>query len=385
MNSGIFRELADFHRFFWRTPRSDKRVVIYVEDGAYRAYLDGIIHELINMHGETVCYVSSDANDATLTSGEKGIRTFYLRALLPAFMRVVRCRVFIMTLTDLDQFHLKRSAYPVHYVYVFHSLVSTHMAFRPGAYDHYDSILCAGPHHVREIRKREELYGLPQKNLIEAGYFRLERIYSAYREFVKKKPPSGKPVALVAPSWGKHNIIESCGTKLIRTLLDDNIAVIVRPHPETIKRSPDIVRSLEETFSSYPDFTLERTVATDDSLLISDVLITDYSGIALEYAFGTERPVLFLDVPVKVHNPNYEELELEPIELRLRPQLGVAVSPRDIALVPLRVKELIAHRESYRRALAKLREEYIFAFGNSSEVSGRYIMNAIMGDERMLL
>src|SRR5438093_13437904 len=57
-------------------------------------------------------------------------------------------------LTDLDAYHLMRSAaYPVHYVYVFHSMVSSHMVFRPKAYDAYDTILCVGPHHTREIRQ----------------------------------------------------------------------------------------------------------------------------------------------------------------------------------------------------------------------------------------
>ncbi len=52
-------------------------------------------------------------------------------------------------------------------------------------------------------------------------------------------------------------------------------------------------------------------MTTDDSLLRADVLICDISGIALEYVFGTERPVLFLDVPLKIHNPRFKELEKE--------------------------------------------------------------------------
>jgi len=92
--------------------------------------------------------------------------------------------------------------------------------------------------------------------------------------------------------------------------------------------------------------TIERSVATDDSLLKSDVLICDCSGIALEYAFGTERPVLFLDVPRKIRNENYRELGLEPIELSLRSELGIIVSPEEVATVPAKIEALISEKKN---------------------------------------
>ena len=44
-------------------------------------------------------------------------------------------------------------------------------------------------------------------------------------------------------------------------------------------------------------------------------IITDWSGIAPEYAYGTERPVIYLDIPQKVVNEQFAELELEPNEV----------------------------------------------------------------------
>ena len=69
----------------------------------------------------------------------------------------------------------------MHYVYVFHSMGSTHMVDHENSYDHYDSLLCAGPHHVAEIRRREQLKGLPPKHLFAHGYPRLERLVEARR------------------------------------------------------------------------------------------------------------------------------------------------------------------------------------------------------------
>ena len=73
---------------------------------------------------------------------------------------------FIMTMPDLNQYQVKRSKYPVHYIYIQHSLVSLHMVCRKGAFDNYDTICCAGPHHVREIRAVEKKYGKKLLNMV---------------------------------------------------------------------------------------------------------------------------------------------------------------------------------------------------------------------------
>ena len=74
----------------------------------------------------------------------------------------------VLTMLDLQNFHLKRSLHPVRYAYVFHSMGSTHMVDHANSYDHYDSLFCVRPHHVAEISRREALHGLPPKHLFAA-------------------------------------------------------------------------------------------------------------------------------------------------------------------------------------------------------------------------
>ena len=65
-----------------------------------------------------------------------------------------------------------------------------------------------------------------------------------------------------------------------------------------------------------------------DSLFESDLLICDWSAMAIEYALGLGKPVLFVDVPPRVRNPNYAELGLEPMEMRIRRELGARPAAR---------------------------------------------------------
>ena len=289
-------------------------------------------------------------------------------------MTLVDRKVFVMTLTDLNQFHIKRSTHPVHYLYVFHSLVSTHMMYRQGAFDYYDTILCVGPHHINEIQKYEQDKGLPKKQLIQAGYYRLERIYQAYQQFsLNKLASKTKKTILIAPSWGENNALESCGEHLVELLLQEGYEVIVRPHPETVRRDPKLMNLFETKFGTNQNFILETSVATDDSILRSDVLICDLSGIALEYAFGTERPVIFLDGPIKIKNDQYEELGIEPLELSLRSKIGKIVSPENIDNIPSILDELILNIKNYKDRIIECRDQHVSNFGNSSEIGARHI------------
>jgi len=374
----FLRELAHYRRFKKKTLEEDKKIVFYAEHAGYYPNYEGIIEELTTQKKQTICYISSDPEDPIFKTDNPRIKPFYIKKLIAFLMAFIKCRVFVMTLTDLNQLHLRRSINSVHYVYVYHAMVSTHMMYLPGAFDHYDSILCVGNHQVDELRKYEEMKGLPQKQLVEGGYYRLERIYNKYKKYLHTTSTerTGTTV-LIAPSWGKGNVLESFGDELVAMLLDKNLNVIVRPHPETVKRTPELLNAIEEKYGDNDALTIEKSVATDDSLLKSDVLICDCSGIALEYAFGTERPVLFLDVPRKIRNENYQELGMEPIELSLRSDLGILVSPEDLATVPDKIEILISEKKKYIERIALLRKKYVYSFGRSSQVGAEHILDLL--------
>jgi YidC/Oxa1 family membrane protein insertase len=156
-------------------------------------------------------------------------------------------------------------------------------------------------------------------------------------------------------------------------LLREGYRVIVRPHPETVKRSSRLLKHLAAKFKDNPAFTLEWSVATNDSLLRADVLISECSGVALEYALGTERPVLFLDTPIKVKNDKYEELCIEPLELSLRLKIGVVVPLDRLSTIPAVIDKLILDSAQYKEKLAALRTQCVYNFGHAVEVGAKYI------------
>ena len=154
----------------------DRRVVFYAESAADWAFL-GPVFDAFAAEVDSVIRVTSDLNDPVLE--QPG--TFFIGSGLTrtVYFKTSDAALFVMTLSDLDTMQLKRSAHPVHYAYIFHSIASTHRIYRDRAFDHYDTLLCVGPHHVKELRRLEELHGLPTRPLLEHGYARLDTLLAA--------------------------------------------------------------------------------------------------------------------------------------------------------------------------------------------------------------
>ena len=329
-----------------RSSSEHKAITFYAESAGYQAYYEGLIDELTRKHRVTITYLTSDRDDPILRREDDRVRAFYLRRLLPFYWAFCRARVLVLTLMDLGSFHLRRSINDVHYAYVFHGIGSTHRACRERAFDHYNSIHCVGPHTSREIRRREELAGLAPKELVSAGYPRLDRIRRLARN--RSKRELGRPRLLIAPSWHPDNLVAVCGTELLDAVTNAGFDVVLRAHPETVEREPAVLKRLEEHYGER--LRVERSVRTDESLIWADVLITDRSMIALEFAFGTGTPSCGSTDQPRCANPNWRALGLEPLESTLRESLGIVVDPTEVASLPKRITALMADRARWREA-----------------------------------
>jgi hypothetical protein len=107
-----------------------------------------------------------------------------------------------------------------------------------------------------------------------------------------------------------------------------------------------------------------------DSLLDSDVLICDWSAMAIEYGLGLGKPVLFVDVPPRVRNPKYAELGLEPMEMRIRRELGTVLPLNRLAEAPAYVADLIRGAGAFRDRMATLRAHVGCSISDAASRSG---------------
>jgi len=377
MNLGKFSfksELNDLKKFE-NLDQTEKQIVFYSENQDSMFIFKSLIDELINQD-ITICYVTSSKDDPNLKSSNEKIKTFCIGEgiMRTKFFLNLKADILIMTMPDLGISYVKRSkVYPVHYVFMFHAIASTHLVYKKNAFDNYDSILCVGNFQIDEIRSREKLYKLDAKNLIETGYSHLDNLMKKYS--TNKQIPINDPIqVLIAPSWSDNGLFETVIEKNISILLDSGFKVTLRPHPMTQKKSEKKINFLLQKFSSNSNFVLEKNIPNFESFVKSDIMITDWSGAAIEYAFTLERPVLFIDVPKKIHNSDYEKLPEIPIEINIRDKIGEIISLSDMEVLPEKIQNLCQNPNIIKDKIKRIREELIANLGNSSKLEVEYIL-----------
>ena len=361
----FFKEFQGY-RAYKKLPKSYKKVVFYSESFQDWHHLKPLLNALLD-DDIAVTYVTSDDKDPGLLKLSKKYRSIYIgkgffRIL---FFQFLRAKLLILTMMDLNNFELKRSMHPVHYVYIFHSLTSTHMVDTEKSFDHYDTIFCAGPHQKKEIELREKNKDFKAKNLVPYGYPRIEKLIQ-----LSSKPKNEKKVILLAPTWGEQSIINLMGMEICSIILNQGYSLILRPHHETIKRSPQLIDEIENKYSHLETFRLVREMGDSESLLQSDLLICDWSGTAIEYAFGLEKPIIFIDIPPRVRNPNWREIQSEPLEMSIREKVGRVICPSKLDELPSSISQLLNEDQLSSSPIKSLREEFIYNLSRS-EITGR--------------
>jgi YidC/Oxa1 family membrane protein insertase len=173
---------------------------------------------------------------------------------------------------------------------------------------------------------------------------------------------------LIAPSWGENSLLNRHGGEFIHALLNEGFTVTLRPHPQTRRFSSEKLDRIEKQLKGSSNFVIEEKMDSMESLLSSDVMISDWSGAALEFAFSRLKPVLFVDVPRKINNSEYEILDIEPLEVFIRAEIGLILSEEQLPSIVDYVQQLIKLQSFYSERIKKLRESYVFNIGDSGKV-----------------
>ena len=377
------RERQDYKRFF---SIRNKHLVFYSERSGFYKYYKEIIDFILAKTTVAIHYITNDPNDIVfeLAKEQPRLKPYYIgvKKTITLMMRI-EADVVVMTTPDLDNFYIKRSLMQkdIHYIFVPHDPSSMHMSFREHSLDNFDAVFCTGPHIAKEVRASEKFYGTKEKELVEFGYPLIENLIASC-EKLESSTEKRKQV-LIAPSWQEDNLLDSCIESLIDSLYGENYKIIVRPHPEYMKRYRQKMMLLVEKFQNKigDGLVFELDFSSNTSVYSSDILVTDWSGIGIEFGFATLKPVVFINTKMKMENPNYENIGILPQEIRLRDVLGVSMDKESISMqfAPT-VRQLL--NDPQTTSLKDERTRYFYNLGSGGVEGAKYIIRYLVNKKK---
>lgn len=192
-----------------------------------------------------------------------------------------------MTLANTKIIHLIISLMPLENVYL------------EDAFDDPDYIAVATNYQIQSFlklasKRPDKLKG---KHLLPIGYPKIDSIikrnYNNPSSF-----ESRKNVVLLAPTHrysGNENVAlaNSEISSLIAAILRLDYNLIYRPHPVSFNSDSDFIREIEKRYAQDAKFTLDDSIDYFETYSHSDVMITDYSGTGLTFAWGFNKRAIF--------------------------------------------------------------------------------------------
>ncbi|MCL2570001.1 MAG: YidC/Oxa1 family membrane protein insertase [Firmicutes bacterium] len=341
-----------------------KELVFYSEKSGFYKYYKHVVENILENSNIHIHYLTSDFDDQVFNIKHKRFHAYYCgpHKLISVFMKL-DCKVCVMTLPDFHKYQYKRSLVKdVNYMYIDHGFGSLTMVLKQDPLKFYDTVFCYGPNYNEELRAIEKFYGSKEKELVNIGFPLFEEMRANYTPPAKTEKKS----IIIAPSWQKDNIFDFCLDDLMQGLSKTDYDIVLRPHPEYIKRFPLKIKAIKAKYKSKLQLDFQT------SILSADILVTDWSTVAYEFSYATNKPSIFINTPMKVLNPNWDKYGMEPIDITLRNKIGIAVDMEDIKDMP----KIIAELEKIKNSRQEL-EKLVYDVTDTPRIAGTYIIRAV--------
>ncbi len=372
----IARDKADYKRFL---KYGTKQIVFYSERNGFYKYYRGVIEYILRKTDIVIHYITSDINDEVFQMASDKFITYYISEnRFIVLMMKMDSDMVVMTMPDLQKYQIKKSLIrdDTEYVYMDHGIGSDNLMLRKHALDHFDTIFTSNDNAYNEIRGQEKAYNLKPKNLIRFGSCLIDDMIRDYKP--GNREPNQIPTILIGPSWQPDNIMDTCIDDLLDSLLTCELHVIVRPHPQYVRHNKTRLEDIRDKYASYANFELQTDFASNSTVFNADILITDWSSITFEYAFTTLKPVLFIDTPMKVMNPDWKEIDVTPLDLEIRTRIGLSIAPDECKQADQTVNRLLSDSRFSPDSMSLMRDRYLYNVGNSAQEGARYLINRII-------
>jgi CDP-Glycerol:Poly(glycerophosphate) glycerophosphotransferase len=244
----------------------------------------------------------------------------------------------------------------------------------------FNVLFFTGPPHY-ELYRRHFLKrnpGAEKRQLIcKVGYPKLDALINRSYDEVEIKSRLGLdlscPTIIYSPTWDKGASLRTDGVKIIETLARLKVNVVVKLHqmslypPEHVHGTggvdwrKELIRLQNDLPNVFPVFDHN----CNQYLVISDIMVTDVSGIAYEYAM-LDRPLIFMDAP------GYFKNNPQAPDKKLRKKIGIVV--KTPAELPAAIQRSLDSPGEFSSQRKKFTENLLYNPGKSTDEAVRLIL-----------
>ena len=207
---------------------------------------------------------------------------------------------------DLENSLFKKSKFSnCKYIYLQHSPVSLNLIYRENAFDSFDALQTISKYQSSEFEEIKKIRNLKTRN------FKSKYLFTEVAKKKKNEISNVKFDVLIAPSWNTNFYNLNCHKILHKLLTKKKISYKLRPHPMSFKKN-------EITYNDLNSMNINLDTDKIINFNCFNYLISDWSGIFIEYSLIHLRKSYLINTPKKDKKMKFEKFQNVPVEIRLR-------------------------------------------------------------------
>lgn len=272
-------------------------------------------------------------------------------------------------------------------IQIFHSLADKNILYGESLRS-FNAIFVNGPIHHKLLEKY--LFGpFPEsKNYCKTynvGYAKIDDLFDDTYSAASLKKKLGiserdkHNIILYAPNWERTSALNKYGEDVLRVLASMEHIILIKLHFMSLLPSrnkymtggTDWLRLLDK-YEHFGNIRIVREQNINPYLMLADLMITDYGGVALEY-ICTGKPIIYLDCP-----EFFEERGKEIMEYWSRDTGYIVSNVKDI---PSAVNTALSDDPNKKRLRQNLAKNLLYNPGKAAQVGKQTILNTILKED----
>ena len=307
-----------------KSKESSYRVGFFSENNFIFEYLEFYI---LNKLKKGKILILSFENIPNNIVNKSSVFVFHTKFFRELVFLTLKLDVLYSSTPDLDHTIFKRSKFSkCKYIYLHHTPVSLTLIYNSNAFDAFDAVQAISTYQFKEMKE------IISKNKLSTRVFKSKYLF-INKQIKKNKTQNPDTDVLIAPSWNTSFYKLGCHELLIKNLTESKISYKLRPHPMSLIKKETSINDLEKL--GIPIDKLNFL-----NLYKYRFLITDWSGIFIEFALIFKRKSFLINTPKKIRNQSYLNYSNKPIEISLRNILAKTYDIKNIQNIVKEIKVL---------------------------------------------
>jgi len=303
----LIKFLKDVRSYYkLKSKESNYSVGFFCENRFIFEYLEPYILNKLKKGKVLVLSFENIQSDSINKSSIFIFRTKFFQELV---FLTLRLRVLYSSTPDLDHTIFKRSKFSkCKYIYLHHTPVSLTLIYNSNAFNAFDAVQSISTYQFNEMKE------IIAKNNLSTRVFKSKYLFIK-KQIEKNVTQTPNADLLIAPSWNSSFYKLGCHISLKELLLKNKISYKFRPHPMSLVKGEISMVDLEKI-----DMPIDKSIFLN--FYKYRFLVTDWSGIFIEFALIFKRKAFLINTPKKIVNQSYLSYDNKPIEISLRNILG---------------------------------------------------------------